>query len=564
MSYENLSKEQLIEVLKRRDAEAHTPYGLRWERKGITPDKALNNDFVGFSTEKDLSCGDAPWQHLVIEGDNFDALRNLASVYSGQVKLIYIDPPYNTGRKDFVYNDSFFDATDRYRHSTWLEFMYQRLMLARELLAPNGAIFVSIDDNELFNLGLLMSQVFGENNFIANVIWQKVYSPKNTAPHFSDDHEYVLVYAANKSQLKVNQLPRTAEQDKAYKNPDKDKRGVWKASDLTARNYYGEGKYSLTCPSGRHISGPPPGRYWSVSKSRLEELDRDNRIWWGKDGNNIPALKRFLSEVKQGVVPQTLWFYDEVGHTQDAKKQLNEILPKARNEEVFSTPKPLGLMDRILRLASDPGDLVLDFFAGSGTFGQAVLALNAEGKGDRRFILVSSSEATQDAPDRNLCRDVCAARLSAAVAGYTTEKGTAVPGLGGGFAYLKTHRVPLHRLQEGLNDQMVWNYALMSSGHPVTPYAGPIATSYRERDRDLVIYCADTKRKTLTALQSLVASHNGKVTVWTWVPKAVSVALEGITERVGVVSVPDDLLRAFKQRNLLAAPSDQEQAEDEE
>lgn len=559
MSYENLSKEQLIEMLKRRDADGQTHYGLRWERKGITPDKALNNDFIGFSTLPDQSCGEAPWQHLVIEGDNFDALRNLASVYAGQVKLIYIDPPYNTGRKDFVYNDSFFDANNRYRHSTWLEFMYQRLMLAKELLSSTGSIFVSIDDNELFNLGLLMNQVFGENNFVANVIWQKVYSPKNTAPHFSDDHEYLLVYAANKAQLKLNHLPRTEAQDKAYKNPDEDARGPWKPSDLTARNYYGEGRYAIVCPSGRQISGPPPGRYWSVSKAKLQELDADNRIWWGKDGNNIPALKRFLTEVKQGVVPQTLWTYEEVGHTQDAKKQLNEILPKARNEDVFSTPKPLGLMDRVLRMASDPGDLVLDFFAGSGTFGQAVLALNAEGKGDRRFILVSSSEATEDTPERNLCRDVCAARVRAAATGYETEKGTSVPGLGGGFAYLKTHRVPLHRLVEGLNDEMVWNYALMSSGHPLSLFKGPLARSLREKDKDLVIYCADTKRKTLTALQEHVQGHAGKVTIWTWVPKAVTTALEQNAERVGVVSVPDDLLRAFKQRNLLAVTTDQDE-----
>lgn len=557
MSYENLSKEELVELLKRRDADKHTHYGLRWERQGITPDKALNNDFVGFSTLPDHSCGEAPWQHMVIEGDNFDALRNLASVYAGQVKLIYIDPPYNTGRKDFVYNDSFFDATNRYRHSTWLEFMYQRLTLARELLSPNGSIFVSIDDNELFNLGLLMNQVFGESNFIANVIWQKVYSPKNTAPHFSDDHEYVLVYAANKAQLKINHLPRNALQESAYKNPDKDTRGVWKPGDLTARNYYSEGRYPITCPSGRFIEGPPAGTYWRVSEAKLKELDADNRIWWGKEGNNIPALKRFLSEVKQGVVPQTLWTYEEVGHTQDAKKQLNEILPKARNEDVFSTPKPLGLMDRILRMASDPGDLVLDFFAGSGTLGQAVLALNAEGKGDRRFILVSSSEATEEAPDRNLCRDVCAARVRAAAAGYETDKGTSVPGLGGGFAYLKTHRVPQHRLEEGLTNEMVWNYALMSSGHRLSPFSGALAVSLRERDRDLVIYCADTKRKTLAALQAQVKDHSGKVTVWTWVPRAVQTALETESERVGVVCVPDDLLRAFKQRNLLAAEAGQ-------
>jgi adenine-specific DNA-methyltransferase len=190
----------------------------------------------------------APWRDLIIEGDNYDALRTLVSTHAGQVKLIYIDPPYNTGRKDFVYNDRYFDATNRYRHSTWLEFLYQRLRLARDLLAEDGVIFVSIDDNELFNLGLLMNKVFGERNFIANVIWQKVYSPKNTAVHFSDDHEYVLVYAANRNVWRPNPLPRSAAQDRAYKNPDDDPRGPWKAENMTARNFYSAGRYPSPVP----------------------------------------------------------------------------------------------------------------------------------------------------------------------------------------------------------------------------------------------------------------------------------------------------------------------------
>lgn len=430
--YEHLSREALIELLQRRDRQ--TPYGLVWERRAIAPDQALNRDLVGLALDPALSCGPAPWRNLVIEGDNHDALRHLVSTHAGQVKLIYIDPPYNTGRKDFVYNDSYFDATNRYRHSTWLEFMYQRLRLAKDLLADDGVIFVSIDDNELFNLGLLMNKVFGEGNHIANVIWQKVYSPKNTAVHFSDDHEYVLVYAA-----------------------DNDPRGPWKAENFTARNAYSAGRYPITCPSGRLIAGPPAGRYWVYSKDRFDEMNADNRIWWGKDGGNTPAVKRFLSEIKQGVVPQTLWTYDTAGHTQDAKKQLNAILPKDRNEDVFSTPKPLQLMDRILRLATQPGDLVLDFFAGSGTLAQAVLQLNQEDAGERRFILVSSTEATDTEPDKNLCRDVCATRVRRAAEGYTSAKGEAIAGLGGGFAYLRTQPIPIHRLEERLDDGLVWS-----------------------------------------------------------------------------------------------------------
>ncbi len=535
--YEHLSREALIELLKRRDSQ--TPYGLVWERQGIAPDKALNRDFVSLELDPTLSCGPAPWRNLIIEGDNYDALRHLVSTHAGQVKLIYIDPPYNTGRRDFVYNDSYFDPTNRYRHSTWLEFMYQRLRLAKDLLADDGAIFVSIDDNELFNLGLLMNKVFGENNFVANVIWQKVYSPKNTAVHFSDDHEYLLVYATSRDRWRPNPLPRSAEQDKAYKNPDNDPRGPWKPGDLTARNYYGEGRYSITCPSGRVIDGPPAGRYWVVSQARFNDMNADNRIWWGKDGNNIPAQKRFLSEVRQGVVPQTLWTYDLVGHTQDAKKQLNDILPKSRNEDVFSTPKPLQLMDRILRLATKPGDLVLDFFAGSGTLAQALLQLNKEDGGTRRFILVASSEATEVEPGKNLCRDVCATRVRRAVEGYESGKGQQVEGLGGGFAYLRAKPIPGHRMEERLDDGLVWSYIQMKHHHPLTP-AGKVA-SVSAWNGQAVVYLPATTAKMKAALRQALEQHPQAI-VYTWTPAA----LAGTVNENNLREVPADLTRGFR------------------
>lgn len=546
MNYDDLTREELIAVLQRRDALAR--YGLRWERDSIPQDKSLNRDFVGFELNEELSVGEGAWTNLVVEGDNFDALRHLVTTHAGQVKLIYIDPPYNTGRKDFVYNDSYFDANNRYRHSTWLEFMYQRLNLAKNLLAEDGVIFVSIDDNELFNLGLLMNQVFGEQNFVANVIWQKVYSPKNTAIHFSDDHEYVLVYAANRDRWRPNPLPRSTAQDKAYKNPDNDPRGPWKPGDLTARNYYGEGRYPISCPSGRVIDGPPAGRYWVVSQTRFNELNADNRIWWGKDGNNIPALKRFLSEVKQGVVPQTLWSYDEVGHTQDAKKQLNAILPKARNEDVFSTPKPLQLMDRILRLATKPGDLVVDFFAGSGTLAQALLALNKEDGGQRKFVLVSSTEATEDEPGRNLCRDVCAARVRNAIDGYESGNGETVKGLGGNFAYVKATRVPMHRLEEGITDSMVWTFGLQACRHPISKVTRGFSVSVH--GEHMVAYCSNVKAATLDKLETAIAEHNGIAVVMTWGPAVVAERLAGHMHRIRLVSVPHDLRRAFKQGNV--------------
>lgn len=539
--YEHLDRDALIELLKRRDSQM--PYGLTWEKREIEHDKALNRDFVGMELDRALSCGPAPWRNLIIEGDNYDALRNLVSTYAGEVKLIYIDPPYNTGRKDFVYNDSYFDPTNRYRHSTWLEFMHQRLRLAKDLLADDGVIFVSIDDNELFNLGLLMNKVFGENNFIANVIWQKVFSPKNTAVHFSDDHEYVLIYAANKDVWRPNPMPRTAAQDDAYTNMDNDPRGVWTSSDISARNFYSAGSYSVTAPSGRVIPGPPPGRYWTVSEEKFKELNSDNRIWWGKNGSNAPRLKRFLHEVKQGVVPQTLWTYDAVGHTQDAKKQLNEILPKDHTEDVFSTPKPLQLMNRILRLATKPGDLVVDFFAGSGTLAQAILQLNKEDGGERRFILVSNTEATADEPGKNLCRDVCATRVRRAAEGYTSAKGQQVEGLGNGFAYLRAKHVPTHRLEESLDDGMVWSYIQMKHHHPLTE-PGTLASVSTWNGRTL-IYVPNTKAKMKSALRDALTLHPQAI-VYTWTPAE----LADMVNENNLREVPADLTRGFRFGNL--------------
>ena len=440
-AYDHLERDDLIRLLQRRDAERQL--GLVWERDEIEAENALNDDYVALGLDPALSHGETPWKNLIIEGDNYDALRALRMSHkekTNRIRCIYIDPPYNTGNRDFVYNDRFVDKTHRFRHSLWLEFMYRRLLLAKELLADDGVIFVSIDDNEIFRLGMLMDRVFGESNFIANVIWQKVFSPKGTAQHFSDDHEYLVVYARDKSKWRPNLLSRTTSQDKAYKNPDNDPRGAWTSGDLSARNYYSKGTYQIVGPTGRVISGPPPGMYWRFSEEKFKELDADGRIWWGKKRDNMPRFKRFLTDVQQGTVPQTLWTYSEVGHTQDAKKQLLDVLRFESSGDVFSTPKPVQLMERILRIASNPGDTILDFFAGSGTLAQAVAKLNAEDGGDRRFILVSSTEATVDQPDKNLCRDVCAERVRRVLGGYTNAKGEAVSGLGGGFAYLRARR----------------------------------------------------------------------------------------------------------------------------
>ncbi|WP_339080584.1 site-specific DNA-methyltransferase [Pseudomonas sp. TMP9] len=390
----------------------------------------------------------------IIHGDNLEALKSLLPEFEGKVKCIYIDPPYNTGNESWVYNDNVNDprikkwlgqvvgkeGEDMSRHDKWLCMMYPRLKLLHRLLAEDGAIFVSIDDNEVATLRLLMDEIFGRANFVTTVIWQKVFSPKNSARHFSEDHDFVLVYAKKAEQWTPHPMPRSETQNDRYKNPDHDARGPWTSGDLSARNYYSLGTYAIQCPGGREISGPPKGTYWRYAEQKLKEMDADKRIWWGPDGNGMPRLKRFLSAVKQGVVPQTLWPYSEVGHTQDAKKELLSIIDFENSEDVFITPKPSSLIERVLHLASDKDSIILDSFAGSGTTAHAVLKLNAQDGGQRRFILIEVMDYAES---------LTAERVRRVISGYG-EGAKAVAGLGGGFVYQHLGE-PLFDAEQQLN-----------------------------------------------------------------------------------------------------------------
>ena len=379
--------------------------------------------------------------NLIVEGDNLLALKALLPTYQGKVKCICIDPPYNTGNEGWAYNDRMnspmmqewfgkvVDRDDLTRHDKWCCMMLPRLKLLRELLAEDGAIFVSIDDNEVHRLRCLMDEVFGEENFVATVIWQKIFSPKNTAKNFSQDHDFVLAYARNANVWTPNLLPRGERAVKRYKNPDDDPRGPWSSSDLTARNFYSQGTYSVTCPNGRIIKGPPVGRYWVTSEDNFKALDSDNRIWWGADGGGMPREKRYLSEVKDGVVPQTLWLHADAGHTQDAKKELVSIFDFEKSEDVFNTVKPTSLIGRILQIATDKDSIVLDSFAGSGTTAHAVLALNKEDGGARRFVLIECEDYVDS---------ITAERVRRVIRGVPEAKDAALrAGLGGAFSYFR-------------------------------------------------------------------------------------------------------------------------------
>ena len=389
-------------------------YGLSWPGRAAAYAQAREASTATLHPLGETAVADAPpAAHALIEGDNLAALRVLLPAYAGQVKLIYIDPPYNTGSDAFVYADDFAESLADYRkrtangakpaagrpdtrenghyHSAWLSMLCARLVLARDLLRPDGLLFVSIDDNEQANLKLLLDEVFGEENFIATVIWQKAYSPINLKKTFSPNHDYVLVYARDASRAKIHGLPRTAEANARYKNPDHDPRGPWKSGDLSVGPEVPAKVYPITTPSGREVY-PPKGYCWRLTQERFAEFVADNRIWFGAGGGNVPSIKRFLSEVKDSITPLTLWLREEVGDSQEGKQETKALFG---GEAFFETPKPVRLLRRILQLATTPHEdaLVLDFFAGSGTTGQAIMEQNQADGGHRRALLVQLAEA---------------------------------------------------------------------------------------------------------------------------------------------------------------------------
>ena len=357
-------------------------------------------------------------KNLYIEGDNLDVLKCLKETYLHQVKMIYIDPPYNTG-SDFVYEDDFAESAEEYRsrsgqfdeqgnrlvtnaesngrfHTDWLNMIYPRLKVAYDLLRMDGVIFISIDDHEVDNLKKICNEIFGEKNFIAQVVWERAYSPINLMKHFSASHDYILCYARNIEQAVCNGIPRSEEADSRYSNQDNDPRGVWKPSDLSVGPAVEENIYTITTPSGRNVE-PPAGRSWSLSRKAFRERLQDNRIWFGPDGNSVPSMKRFLSELrKTGITPMTIWKYTEVDHSQGATQKLAKLFD---GKKVFDYPKPVELIKRAISLYADKDSIILDFFSGSSTTAQAVMELNVNDDGKRKFIMVQLQEEFSESSD---------------------------------------------------------------------------------------------------------------------------------------------------------------------
>lgn len=450
-----LDVERLLQELPGVQAESDAPderFGLSWSGKRRARQLALT---PSLGTLRPAEAESVSWnttQNLLIEGDNLEVLKLLQRSYSGRVQLIYIDPPYNSG-KDFVYPDAFQDGVGAYLrltgqvdaegqrtssnsessgrfHTAWLNMMYPRLRLARNLLRDDGMLWVSIDDREVHHLKVVLNELFGEENFLAQITWQRAYSPVNLKRTFSENHDFILCYAKNIEKVVVRGLKRTDEANARYSNPDDDPRGQWKSSDLSVGPAIEANIYEITLPSGRKVR-PPAGYSWRLSKERFAEFVADRRIWFGPKGDAVPSIKRFLSEVKDRMTPLTMWPRDEVGDSQEATRELKKLFD---DNAVFDYPKPVRLISRIVELSTAQNDIVLDFFAGSGTTAHATMSVNASDGGNRRFVLVQLPEPTgrQDFPS---IVDIAKERIRRSAASVSAD----VPGFKGdvGFRVFK-------------------------------------------------------------------------------------------------------------------------------
>ena len=406
--------EKLQVILGKEIDEAPDRYNFTWQGKKEMMQFAQQPSKGTLRPVKEKSKDWDTTGNLYIEGDNLEVLKLLQKSYNNKIKMIYIDPPYNTG-KDFVYKDNFKDGIQNYLeqtgqvdsegnilstnsesngrfHTDWLNMIYSRLKLARNLLTDDGVIFISIDDSEQEKLKLICNEIFGENNFLAQLIWERAYAPINLKKNFSESHDFILVYGKSTNGLVSNGLKRTEAANDRYINADNDPRGVWKPDNFSVGPAIDKNIYEITTPSGRKVL-PPSGRSWLYSKDKYEEMLKDSRVWFGQDGNSTPSTKRFLSEVKSTLTPMTIWKYQEVGHSQEASQSLKKLFD---GKAYFTYPKPVGLVKRIVELYSNPDSIILDFFSGSATTAQAAMEINAEDGGNRKFIMVQLQEPLEE------------------------------------------------------------------------------------------------------------------------------------------------------------------------
>ncbi|MCI5988735.1 MAG: site-specific DNA-methyltransferase [Prevotella sp.] len=544
----NEEKASLVELLR-----SQKKYGLVWEDKPEEIETRLVDELPVLTEVPERAIvsesPDAP-NHILIEGDNLEALTALAYTHEGKIDVIYIDPPYNTGNKDFVYNDSFVDREDGYRHSKWLSFMNKRLQIAKSLLASGGVIFISIDDNEQAQLKLLCDEIFGAKNFVENIIWQKKFSRSNDASYFSSMHDHILCYIKStdkKYGWKIGLLNRTEEIPHGYSNPDNDPRGPWTSVILSAKSGSDSLLYEIVTPSGR-ICTPPSGRYWSCSKNTFEQWNEDNRIWFGKKGNGIPRKKTFLSEVQGGLRPNSILFHTEAGNNQEARQELKEILD---GEGKFDGPKPVKLLKLLLKIANSEDATVLDFFAGSGTTLHATMQLNAEDGGHRKCILVTNNE-------NNICEEVTYERNKRVIQGYTTPKGEEVEGLHNNtLRYYRTNFLSrdksvknMRQLVRLATDMLCIKNDVYTEAEFCGKKINPNIARYFDNgqgNRMLVIY-EERAIQLLVQLMAQTEDDGIKTMVYVFSPGADPYTddFEDIAERVKLCALPSAIYEAYK------------------
>jgi adenine-specific DNA-methyltransferase len=615
--YDHLSKEELVRLLQARDRRDATRFGLVWEANEIDRDKALNSDFVALDLDPELSAGNAPWRNLIIEGDNFDALRYLRMTCAGRVKCILIDPPYNTGEKDFVYNDRYVDSTDSWKHSTWIEFLYQRLVIARDLLTEDGVLMVCINDKNRSKLEMLMEKVM-PNRCVGSFVWRTRSGANDSKEYFrSMDHEYLLCFA--NSEFTFAGKAKTSD---SYSNPDNDPRGVWCNDNLVKSHNYKQRPntfYPIQNPDTGVWYACDPDNVWRfASESRLkkgqqlrsktiEQIITEKKILWPKDERSVcyetkaelvaaveagtaprnlrlgntdeekefwdkeldfwvgktigygkPRYKRHLSEVKRSEKPFSSWVMPSAlkkkereeldldglevavsGGTLEGTSLVQEIL----GNKDFDYPKPLSLIQSFVKQTTNGDDIVLDFFAGSGTTAHAVLAQNEVDEQSRRFIMVSNSEASDENPQKNVCRDVCARRVQRVIDGYSipTRKGTKdIEGVEGDFAYLRCRRIAPGRLLD-IEHEQVWTALQMIHGDTLAAYKAGDFLIVKEGDSALA-YVPRFKKSLVPKLRKALEGCVSAI-VYSWQPELLRQQVR--SSNVQHEAIPESLARRF-------------------
>lgn len=611
MNYYDRSKEELIQILKRRDSKRKL--GLVWDRDELEHDNALNKDFVVLSIIPEFSVGVSGWDNLIIEGENFDALRYFNLTLKGKVACIIIDPPYNTGNKDFIFNDRFVDKNDGYKHSKWLEYIYRRLLLARDLLRDDGVIFVNIGDEEVGNLSMLMEMVFPGKK-AATFVWKRREGASDEAGYnVSVDHEYVICYANPGFSF----AGRSKDLDK-YSNPDNDPLGPWMSSDLTKGHSYLQRPntyYPLHNPDLDIWYPANPHNVWRfatqtrLSKGQIlrtktiEQLIKDKKILFPQDDRTVeystydemlsairkgiaptvlheglpdldflvgktlgygrPRYKRHLSEMRSETRPVSTWIYPSSEQPPKDEQEVNylqcgmtregtQILQQIMGYKAFDYPKPLSLIKSLIlqSTSSDGEDIVMDFFAGSGTTGHAVLEANLEDGGNRRFILVSSTEATEDNPDRNVCRTVTRERLARVINGYQYNMRTGtktVEGIGGNYIYGVLERMPPATAIVKIKEDQIWIALQLLHQVTIYPYVKSDNVQLNQRDDEILVYVSTVNNAVISDIEGFSANYK-QVVVYSWQPGLIRQRI--LSPNTRIETIPDYLLDSFGGENI--------------